>query len=294
MKYYFGQDITNFVEIVPRKPKGDKEGGQWVSEWLTGGKVFNLRKKEMRIPPAWTDVKINKDREADLQATGYDSKGRKQYIYSENAVMKAAAAKFARNEELLSKALEIEKQNTKNLKSDDPHIRECAQIMSLIMATGIRPGSDTDTGAEKQAYGATTLEGRHVVKMTNIVRLRFVGKKGVDLDIPIFDNDIAEMLLKKKAAAGSRGRIFNVSDSQLRDYVKTLDGGGFKTKDFRTLKGTAVAMEEIKNHKKAKNITQYKKSVKAISKKVAAVLGNTPAIALKSYINPFVFLSIKP
>ena len=289
--------IYNFrEELVPRKLKGDPEGGQWTSEWITGGPAFEARAKTMRIPPAWTDVKINKDEDADLLATGTDAKGRKQYIYSQNHHMRQAELKFARNMELIDKAIEIEAENSKNLSSRDKQKAENAAVFALIMSTGIRPGSDSERGADKWAYGATTLEGRHVVEQVKGVRLRFVGKKGVSLDIPITDPEIAKMLVKRKAAAGAKGRLFNVSDSELRDYVKTLDGGNFHPKDFRTLKGTATALEEIriKKYKKAKNEKEYKKTVKAIAKKVSLVLGNTPSVALKSYINPFVFLKLKP
>ena len=39
---------------------------------------------------------------------------------------------------------------------------------------------------------------------------------------------------------------------------------------------------------------EFKDRVRAIAKQVAARLGNTPTIALQSYINPFVFDAIKP
>ncbi len=294
------RDIYNFREgVVPRKPKGDPEGGQWTSEWLTEGPDFEAKKKEMRIPPAWTEVRINSDPEEDLQATGFDSKGRKQYVYSQTATMRQAALKFAKIEELMQKANEIEAQNNRNLKSKDPYTAECAAVMALIFSTGIRPGSTADTGAEKQAYGATTLEARHVVLTANGgVRLQFVGKKGVQISIPVKDPEVAAILKDRKAAAGGKWktRIFDVSDGQLRNYVKTLDGGDFNPKDFRTLKGTETAIAEIKaqKFKRARSEKAYKKMVKTVAKKVAAVLGNTPAVALKSYINPFVFTQLKP
>lgn len=269
------------------------KGGKWVTH---EDKEIPEHAKKMVIPPAWKNVRIAPDASHDLQAIGEDSKNRVQRIYSEAATQKSADEKFSRNKELLEKQGYIFKQNEENLKSEHPKIREAAACMKLIQETGIRPGSDNETGAEKQAYGATTLEGRHViVGPGGHVRLQFVGKKGVDLDIPVTDSATAIMLKERKEKSGDDGKLFGVTDGLLRDYSHTLDGGSFKPKDFRTLKGTNTALEAIKEVKeKPATLKEYKKVVMAIAKKVSEVLGNTPTIALQSYINPFVFDSIKP
>lgn len=261
---------------------------------ITEGQLFDDRKKELGIPPAWTNVKINKDANADLLATGKDAKGRTQYIYSENATMKSAAVKFARNEELIKKQDYIVRQNEENMLSNQKEISEPAHVMSVIHATGIRPGSLKETGAKVQAYGATTLEGRHIIEANGEVRLQFIGKKGVNIDIPVTDSKVAKILIDRKKTSGDTGKLFNASDSDLRSYTKKLNGGGFKPKDFRTLKGTSTAMEAVKDLPRSKSMSEYKKTVMNVAKKVSSVLGNTPSIALKSYINPFVFLKIKP
>jgi len=261
--------------------------------FLTAGEIFEETKKALKIPPAWTDVKINVDKEANLLATGKDAKGRTQYIYSENATMKAAEVKYNRNLSLINESVRIAKANAKNMKSTSKKLSEPAAVLDLIQATGIRPGSLRETGAKLQAYGATTLEGRHVVVEKGKVTLSFVGKKGVNLKIPITDSKVAKTLIERKNSAGDSGKLFKTTDIELRGYVKKLSGD-FKPKDFRTLKGTATAMEEVKKYPRSTNMQEYKKTVMAIAKKVAETLGNTPSIALKSYINPFVFVDLKP
>jgi DNA topoisomerase IB len=76
----------------------------------------------------------------------------------------------------------------------------------------------------------------------------------------------------------------------LRDYSHTLDGGGFKPKDFRTLKGTETASQLVAQEPAPKTLKEYKAAVIGVAKKVAAKLGNTPVISLQSYIAPQVFL----
>src|SRR5438309_10432846 len=43
------------------------------------------RLRSLRIPPAWTDVAINRNPRAKLLAVGRDKKGRWQYVYSQAA-----------------------------------------------------------------------------------------------------------------------------------------------------------------------------------------------------------------
>ena len=185
----------------------------------------------------------------------------------------------------------ISRENDENMQSKDPKIKEAALVIKLIMITGIRPGSETDTGAVKKAYGATTLEGRHVVQDKKGVRLEFVGKKGKDLSIPIKDKEVVDMIVQKAKSVGSNGKLFNIDDDQLRDYTHILDGGKFKTKDFRTLLATRTAIEKIKSYgdQKPRSEKEYKKMVRLVAVEVSMRLGNTPAVALQSYINPVVF-----
>ena len=279
--------------IALERSAPDAEGK---SKWqVQGGGKIPEHAAKLGIPPAWKDVSIAPSAEHELQAIGTDSKGRVQRIYSDAFTARMAAEKFSRNKELIEKQSTIFAQTRRDLKSEDKRTRENAACMSLIQQTGIRPGSETDTGAEKQAYGATTLEGRHVIADgKGNVRLQFIGKKGVSLDIAV-DNETGKMLLERKAAVGDNGKLFATDSASLRDYSHTLDGGNFKPKDFRTLKGTQTAMESIKeNPSRCSTLKEYKNRVRDIAKLVSSKLGNTPAIALQSYINPFVFSSIKP
>lgn len=246
--------------------------------------------KALKVPPAWTDVKINSNPNAALLASGKDSKGRSVYTYSAEFRASQSAMKFARISELSKKAEAVFKQNEANRSSTDPLVKENADALSLIMKMGLRPGSTTDTKAKVQAYGATTLEGRHVISDGKSTRLLFTGKKGVHLDLPVEDKETAEMLRARALKAGPDGKLFpNTSDDLLRDYTHSLDGGGFKTKDFRTYLGTSTAAKLVAIAPVPKNEQEYKKAVMTVAKLVSSKLGNTPIIALQSYIDPRVF-----
>ncbi len=245
----------------------------------------------LKLPPAWTNVKFSPDPKADLQAIGRDSKGRKQYVYSEKFSNSQAAAKFARIKKLAAKFDAIMKRNEANLTSRDPKKAEAAAVLGLIAYMGLRPGSERETGAEKQAYGATTLRGEHVVTEEGQTFLRFVGKKGVDLNLPVESSDLASALIER--AKKNEGQLFpGVNDAQLRDYVATI-APKIKVKDFRTLKGTSTAEDLVSKMEPPKNKKEFKAKVNEVGEAVSDILGNTRVIALQSYISPFVFAEWK-
>jgi DNA topoisomerase IB/8-oxo-dGTP pyrophosphatase MutT (NUDIX family) len=242
----------------------------------------------LKVPPGWSDVHYNPDPKGSLLVTGRDAKGRRTAIYSGEFSAANAAAKFARVNELMQKFDAIAKQNDAAKK--DPAKRDVAEALELVMKMGIRPGSERDTGADKQAYGATTLEGRHVrVTSTGKVSLQFTGKKGVDLNLPVEDAGLAKMLARRKLKAGAKGKLFGVTDAALREHSHDMDGGGFKTKDFRTHLGTKTAMGEVAQRDAPASPTAYKRAVREVAKVVASKLGNTAAVALQAYIAPEVF-----
>ena len=181
--------------------------------------------KALKLPPAWTDVRYAEDPDDDLQAVGKDAKGRLQYVYSKSFVDKKAAEKFERINALDDKMREIDMQVTEALKKKS----EEAACLRLIMLTGIRPGSDKDTQAARQAFGATTLRGQHVVVRGSKVSLRFVGKKGVDLDIPVADPRLARELIRRKTAAGKNGKLFATRSCRASHTRSTAEGSRRRT-----------------------------------------------------------------
>ncbi len=245
---------------------------------------------KLAIPPAWQDVKFNPDPKGNLLVTGKDLKGRPVAIRSEAFDAKQAASKFARVNKLAKAMPAIERLNAIAMKSNDPATRESAECLELIMTMGLRPGSETDTGAEKQAYGATTLLGGHVVpEAGGAVTLKFTGKKGVSLSLPVPDPALGAKLVERAKAAGPDGQLFNINEKQLLAHVKKTAGGEFKTKDFRTHLGTKLAGEMVKSMQVPTDAKSYKEAVMSVGRHASQRLGNTPVICLASYVNPNVF-----
>lgn len=250
--------------------------------------------QKLKLPPGWGSVHYNNDPAADLLAIGTDAAGRKQYVYSEKFAKEQSTIKFARVRELEKKFDAMQTQNEENRKSDNPALRDAADLTKLIMATGIRPGSETDTKSKEQAYGATTLKGEHVhTDAMGGVTLKFTGKKGVKLNLPIHDPGVAELLSERSKEAGSTGQLFpKTNEKMLLAYLKRLGGTDeIKSKDLRTLKANNTAMGAMRMLGQPKTENEYKKSVMEVARRVSQVLGNTPSVALASYIHPEIFSS---
>ena len=247
--------------------------------------------KNLRIPPGWHHLVYNPNPDAALLAVGTDSKGRKQYVYSTKFANTQAEAKFERIKSLNDKFEKITAINNRNLRSDKPRVRDIASCLNLIMKTGIRPGSNEDTRAEKKAYGATTLTTDQVHDTPEGLFLRFVGKKGVDANIKITDKVLKQDILERKLSAGDEvKKLFpGATDENLLDYVHRIAGIDYKTKDFRTLRGTRLAMQMISKMEKPKNDKEYRKAVLKVGDHVAKAFNNTRTVALQSYISPVAF-----
>ncbi len=241
-------------------------------------------RKAHRIPPAWTDVQITDDRGSALQVVGWDGKGREQRRYSREHTDAAAVAKFDRVRALQDAFPGIERQLRESAKSGDV----AAGALLLIALTGMRPGSERDTGAERQAYGATTLQAQHIAVVGDTATFTFVGKSGKDLKLEVTDGDLAEVLQTALDGKAPGEQAFAASDSDLRSALKAV-APGFKVKDLRTRLGTAIAQREVESMPEPLTDADRKRKMREVATTVSKALGNTPAIALNSYIDPTVF-----
>jgi DNA topoisomerase-1 len=243
-----------------------------------------------KIPPGWTNVEVDEDKDANMWVRARDSKGRLVYIYNPKYLQSLQDQKFSKTDELYGQYQEVYNENSANY-SKNPNESDCTK---LIMETGVRPGSTADTLADQQAYGATTLEGRHIVVDTDgKVSLQFVAKEGISQNLPVDDPVTAKMLVDRAEKAGPTGKIFKTSSGKLLDYTHTLGGSGFNVKDIRTVVGTRTAVQELAKYPKPTNLKEYKLLVKNVSTAVSKKLGNTPSMSLKYYISPWVWDEVK-
>jgi len=81
-----------------------------------------------------------------------------------------------------------------------------------------------------------------------------------------------------------------VHSQHINDFLKRLIGEQFSAKNFRTWNGTVLAAVSLAGA--ARDATSQRarqRAIAAAARDVGEVLGNTPAVARRSYIDPRVF-----
>jgi DNA topoisomerase I len=247
------------------------------------------------VPPAWRNVRIARTARAKVQATGYDAAGRKQYIYHPDFRAEQEQAKFDRlirfAERLPDLRLAMGEHMT--LEGLQP-LRVCAIAVRLINLGWFRVGSDRYV-ERSRTYGVTTLRKSHVKVRGDRVTFRFAAKHKAQVRSALVDSELADAVRELLQTPGPRlfvfdfdGRRHNLTDRRLNEYVKEFLGPEFTAKDFRTWGGTLLAAVELAERGPLEGEGEKKQAVAAVVRKVAAQLGNTPAVCRASYIAPAV------
>jgi len=246
-----------------------------------------------RVLPSVKPLYFNLDSKADLQAIGIEGpnkktgeyKNRVYYKYSKVHVAGGADTKFSRVRKFEKDLPYI----VKAIKRDASK-RDEALVLSLIHDTAIRVGTEKDTKATVKAYGAATLKCGNVKELDEKTVLDFIGKEGIHLVIPVEDSNVAKALHDRCRKVPQNRRMFNTNDDRIRDYLHSLPhGDGYKVSDWRPYHATRIARELVATTEAPKSTAEYKRKRKQIGVVVGLKLGNTPGMALGSYIDPKVF-----
>ncbi len=251
------------------------------------------RCKELVIPPAWTKVWICPAENGHLQAVGTDDAGRRQYLYHPAWRERRDAEKFQHMEGFATALLEA-RDGAREEVADDATLRSTAALAFCLLDLGIfRVGSDRYTD-ENGSYGLTTIEKQHVRHDGDSLVFEYVAKSGQDLEVSLRDERLVAALepLRRRRTGGEVLLAYRGGDgwstlgaTAVNDYVKEVLGEEYSAKDFRTWRGTVIAAAALSSSD-ASTKTARKKSVAAAMREVAEHLGNTPAVARSSYVDP--------
>src|ERR1700730_15406333 len=150
--------------------------------WADGlrvGREDLARINTLRIPPAWTDVAINRSPGGLLQAVGMDAAGRWQYLYHQTHIARGERKKFDRLLKVAQALPNMRKAVARELrKSGLGRERVLACILRILSTCLIRPGSEV-YATENGSYGIATLRPKHVKVKADLVEFDFPGKSGV-------------------------------------------------------------------------------------------------------------------
>jgi DNA topoisomerase I len=264
------------------------------------GKKLSARRaqrvKDLVIPPAWEDVWITPYENGHLQAVGTDEAGRRQYLYHADWRTRRDAAKHDRMLKFGRALSRAREKVLTDLGADGMSLeRACAVAVRLLDLGYFRIGNDVY--ADKHgSFGLTTLERQHVRKQGKALVFCFVGKSGVEHRVEIDDPATVAALDTMRRRRGGEDRLLaykngrtwrSLDSARVNDYVRESTGLDATAKDFRTWHATVLAAAALaETEEPGETKASRKRAISGAMKEVAEFLGNTPAQARASYVDP--------
>ena len=254
---------------------------------------------ELAVPPAWEDVWVCPDPLGHLQATGVDAAGRRQYLYHPRWRERRDQEKFDRMISLAESLPRLRRRLLRTLRDGDEPNRErvLALTVRLLDIGMFRVGSE-QYADEDSGIGLATIRKQHVRIEDDAIAFDYPGKGGGRrqvIDDPI-SLELVRTLKRRRGGpaellAYRDGRTWrDVRSDDINDYLKEHLGDEVSAKDFRTWNATVMAAVTLAaDAREARSKTARKSAISDAVRSVSELLGNTPAVARKSYIDPRVF-----
>ncbi|MFG1652206.1 DNA topoisomerase IB [Micromonospora sp. NPDC049275] len=254
------------------------------------------RLRELVIPPAWQDVWIAPHANGHIQATGIDAAGRKQYVYHPVWREKQDAAKFDRMLEVAQRLPALRERVARDLGGRGlGRDRVLATVARLLDMGMFRVGSDQYAAGDDPTFGVSTLRPEHARRRGDCVVFEFPAKGGIEQVRRIEDPELCEVLVNLRRRRRWADRLFgywdgrewrDVRSDEVNGYLRDACGGEMTAKDFRTWHATVLAAAELAAADPARSVTARRRSVAAVMRAVADLLGNTATVARTSYVDP--------
>lgn len=256
------------------------------------------RIKALVIPPAWEDVWICPDPRGHIQAVGTDSAGRRQYRYHDQWRERRDQEKFDRVLEFGRALPRIRAVAERDLHGAGlSRNRVLAAAIRLIDVGFFRPGGE-EYAVENGTFGLATIRREYVTCRRGEIAFEYTGKSGKQREQAVADDQVysvVQALKRRRSPAGlddllvyrSGKRWHNVGAADINDYLREAADGDFSAKDFRTWHATVLAAVGLAvSEPAAEAPASRKRAIARVVKEVAGYLGNTPAVARASYIDP--------
>jgi DNA topoisomerase I len=258
------------------------------------------RINELVIPPAWEDVWISPYPGGHIQATGVDERGRKQYLYHPKWRARRDQEKFDEMVLFAKRLPRMRKAVERDLRGEELSREQVLACAVRLLDIGFfRIGSE-DYAVTNESYGLATMHKQHVTLLDDgALVFDYPSKSGKRRVQSVVDDDVHAIVRRLKARRGGlpellaykEGRRWvDVRSPDINAYIKDVTGEQFSAKDFRTWNATVLAARALAvSGLKQDTKTGRKRAITRAIKEVAHYLGNTPAVARASYIDPRIF-----
>jgi len=253
------------------------------------------RCRSLAIPPAWSDVWICPWPNGHIQAVGRDGDGRLQYLYHADWRTRRDVAKFERMPDFGRALPAARAQVISDIGLPGmPRERALATGFRILDLSAVRVGGEA-YARERGTEGLATLRRDHVATRGERVDLNFPGKSGRDVRVELQDRALADAVraLRRRRGGGDEllawreGRVWrDVRSQDINEYVREVTGCEATAKDFRTWHANVLVIAELAGGPVPGSTHERRRRLVAAVNAVAEHLGNTPAVARRSYVDP--------
>ena len=249
----------------------------------------------LAIPPPWREVWISPDPLGHIQATGVDGRGRTQYRYHQVWREQRDAQKFAHMLRFAGALPVLRTATVRDLgRRRLDRDRVAAGAVRLIDLGLFRIGGEKYAELDHH-YGATTLQKRDVTVTRDGVTFDYIAKEGKRRTVTVTDEAVRPVVRALIRSDNRLDSLFCVPDGgtwrplrshEVSGYIASRAGGHYTAKEFRTWNATVLMALLLANLEPALTARGRKSAVMAGVRGVADWLGDTPAVARASYIDP--------
>lgn len=277
-----------------------KRRGKGFAYYGPDGSLLNddptiARIKALVIPPAWKKVWICPFPNGHIQAVGTDAAGRRQYLYHPQWQQERAEEKFDRVLDMSTRLPDWRAKVAADLGGKGlGRDRVLALALHLLDHGYFRAGGE-QYAEENESYGLATLLCEHVSVRGDAVSFDYPAKSGVQRRLELADPEVARAVKALLRRGDRSGRLLvcraasgwaDIRSDDLNARFKELVGAEFSVKDLRTWHGTVLAAAAFADADPPVSKRVVKRVEAAVMKEVAESLGNTPAVARSSYVDP--------
>ena len=254
------------------------------------------RIRSLVIPPAWEDVWICADPRGHIQAIGTDAAGRRQYRYHDLWREQRDQDKHDRVREFGTVLPRIREVVCRHLEGQGlTRDRVLAAAIRLIDLGFFRPGGE-EYADENGTFGLATIRKEHVTIRQGQLIFEYPAKGAKQREQAVAEEQVCAVVrsLRRRRDGGDQLLVYrsgprwhDVTAADINDYIREISGGAFTAKDFRTWHATVLAAVGLAvSERAAGRDAARKRAIARVVQEVAGYLGNTPAVARASYIDP--------
>jgi DNA topoisomerase-1 len=294
-----GPDVVELVHVHGGEPglRRERRGSGFAYLDPAGRPVTDeealARVRALAIPPAWTDVWISASPNTHLQATGLDTRGRRQYLYHPAWRRRRDAEKFDDMLDFAGRLPRLRRTAIELLALEDLRRERALALAVRLLDVGFfRIGWDR-YARDNGHVGLTTLRRDQVTLEGGAARFDYVAKSGKRRRMTVRDPQSVTALRPLTRRRGTPDELLafrtpagwrRIHAPDVNNALRCWAEGPYSAKEFRTWAATVLAAVALAREHAAGR--RGKRSVGRAVREVSAALGNTPGVARASYIDP--------